>query len=127
LAQLAQGWLWQVLREKATFATLNALKPDVSGMLRGEGWVAAAAVAPVRAAVEGAHARMALGGACVVGTLPHPWPTPPTAFKLNAFTAPYQVGPARFLFFSRSKFRLANPPSLPHTHTRTSIFIVFRV
>jgi len=99
LAQLAQGWQWQILREKATLTTLNALKPDVSGMLRGEGWVVVSEIPRVRAAVERAHHRMALGGACVVGSLPKPWPTPPTAFKLNSFTAPYQVRLISVLFF----------------------------
>ena len=91
LAGLAQGWLWSVLREKAVFATLNCLKPDVSGMLRGEGWVTAESVPAVRAAIEGSHAAMALGGACVVSKMRKPWPDPPTCFKLNAFTTPYQV------------------------------------
>ena len=93
LASSVQGWLWHVLREKAVFATLNTLKPDVSGMLRGEGWVVARDLAAVRAAVERAHGRVALGGACVVERLPRPWPTPPTSFVLNSFTTPYQVGP----------------------------------
>ena len=90
LAGLAQGWLWTVLREKACFATLNCLKPDVSGMLRGEGWVTSTELDSVRAAVEAAHGRVALGGACVVSRMAKPWPEPPTSFQLNAFTTPYQ-------------------------------------
>jgi len=90
LSHLVQPWLWTIVREKAVFHTLNSLKPDVSGMLRAEGWVVAEAVGEVRTLVEAAHTGAGLGGACVVERQPTPWPTPPTNFKLNSFTKPYQ-------------------------------------
>jgi V-type H+-transporting ATPase subunit a len=90
LAGLTTGWLWTALREKSVFHTLNMLKPDVSGMLRGEGWVVASQEETVKELVAAAHSRVALQGAFVVDPMPKPWPTPPTYFKLNAFTQPYQ-------------------------------------
>jgi V-type H+-transporting ATPase subunit a len=84
-------WLWIILREKAVFHTLNTLKPDVSGMLRGEGWVVSDCVDPVKSLVQEAHLRSGLGNACVVDRhQTKPWPTPPTFFKTNSFTKPYQ-------------------------------------
>jgi V-type H+-transporting ATPase subunit a len=73
------------------FHTLNTLKPDVSGMLRGEGWVVTEALEKVRNIVQEAHFKSGLGGAFVVDrhqTLP--WPTAPTYFATNSFTKPYQ-------------------------------------
>ena len=39
LAKHTERWTWIVLREKAVYHSLNMFKADVSGMLRGEGWV----------------------------------------------------------------------------------------
>ncbi|OQS03968.1 vacuolar proton translocating ATPase A subunit, partial [Thraustotheca clavata] len=55
LAEHHESWKWSVLQEKATYHTLNTFKADVSGMLRGEGWVVKEALEKVRNAVERAH------------------------------------------------------------------------
>ena len=55
LAQHTERWTWIVLREKAVYHTLNMFKADVSGMLRGEGWVISESFEDVRASVNRAH------------------------------------------------------------------------
>lgn len=61
------------------------------GILRGEGWVIGDGLADVQRAVGKAHANMDTGMPSMVEVMPKPWPTAPTYFKLNAFTAAYQV------------------------------------
>eukprot|EP00611_Tribonema_gayanum_P016592 TRINITY_DN2898_c0_g1_i2.p1 TRINITY_DN2898_c0_g1~~TRINITY_DN2898_c0_g1_i2.p1 ORF type:complete len:922 (+),score=339.06 TRINITY_DN2898_c0_g1_i2:250-3015(+) len=90
LAARLEIWNWVVLREKAAYHALNAFKPDVRGMLRGEGWVLSEALPLAQAAVRRVHANMGQGVPSYVEVMPQPWPTPPTFFKLNAFTVAYQ-------------------------------------
>lgn len=45
----------------------------------------------VQMAVNRAHAEMDTGMPSMVEVMPKPWPTPPTYFKLNAFTVAFQV------------------------------------
>lgn len=71
----------------------NQTRPDVRGILRGEGWVVGEGLANAQKAVSKAHANMDTGMPSMVEVLPKPWPTPPTYFELNAFTTAYQVRP----------------------------------
>jgi V-type H+-transporting ATPase subunit a len=62
-------------------------KADVSGMLRGEGWVVAEAFRSVREAVERAHSTD-LAMPSLVDLVPQPWPLPHA--RTNKFTYGYQ-------------------------------------
>ena len=106
LAKHTERWTWIVLREKAVYHSLNMFKADVSGMLRGEGWVVAEAAEEVREAVERAHSSMDLAMPSMVGHVPQPWPTPPTHFFTNKFTYGYQ----EFVnTYGIPRYREANP------------------
>lgn len=106
LAKHAERWTWIVLREKAVYHTLNMFKADVSGMLRGEGWVVAESAEEVKDAVERAHANMDLAMPSLVDLVPQPWPTPPTHFITNKFTYGYQ----EFVnTYGIPRYREANP------------------
>uniref|UniRef100_A0A7S1Z1A5 V-type proton ATPase subunit a n=1 Tax=Trieres chinensis TaxID=1514140 RepID=A0A7S1Z1A5_TRICV len=105
LAQHCERWTWIVLREKAIYHSLNMFKADVSGMLRGEGWVIASAVDACKDAVERAHANMS-NMPSLVDHVPKPWPTPPTHFTTNKFTYGYQ----EFVnTYGIPRYREANP------------------
>lgn len=106
LAKHTERWTWIVLREKAVYHSLNMFKADVSGMLRGEGWVVAESSDAVREAVEKAHANMDLAMPSLVDLVPQPWPTPPTHFITNKFTYAYQ----EFVnTYGIPRYREANP------------------
>lgn len=90
LSYHCEKWTWVVLREKAVYHSLNMFKADVSGMLRGEGWVVADSLDEVRETVERAHSNMDSGMPSHLDRVPHPWPTPPTHFVTNKFTYAYQ-------------------------------------
>jgi V-type H+-transporting ATPase subunit a len=106
LAKHTERWTWIVLREKAVYHTANMFKADVSGMLRGEGWVVAESSDAVRDAVEKAHSNMDLSMPSLVSTVPQPWPTPPTHFITNKFTYGYQ----EFVnTYGIPRYREANP------------------
>jgi V-type H+-transporting ATPase subunit a len=85
-----ESWSWSVLREKSVYHTLNMFKPDVRGILRGEGWVISSELERAQQAVRRAHASMDMGMPSHVEVLPKPWPTPPTYFVVNGFTYPFQ-------------------------------------
>lgn len=70
---------------------LSYIRPDVRGILRGEGWVTSEELTSVQIAVNRAHDAMDTGMPSMVEVMPKPWPTPPTFFKLNAFTVAFQV------------------------------------
>ena len=57
LARRYSEWKAVVLREKAIYHVLNLFRADVSGMLRGEGWIVASAEVDARAL---AHHKLAL-------------------------------------------------------------------
>jgi V-type H+-transporting ATPase subunit a len=81
-------------------------KADVSGMLRGEGWVVAENLNEVKDAVEKAHANMDMAMPSLVDYVPQPWPTPPTFFATNKFTYAYQ----EFVnTYGIPRYREANP------------------
>ena len=106
LAKHTERWTWIVLREKAVYHTLNMFKADVSGMLRGEGWVVAESVDAVRESVNKAHANMDMAMPSLVDHVPQPWPTPPTHFSTNKFTYGYQ----EFVnTYGIPRYREANP------------------
>jgi V-type H+-transporting ATPase subunit a len=106
LSKHTERWTWIVLREKAVYHSLNMFKADVSGMLRGEGWVVAESTDAVRDAVEKAHANMDLAMPSLVDLVPQPWPTPPTHFMTNKFTYAYQ----EFVnTYGIPRYREANP------------------
>eukprot|EP00529_Nitzschia_sp_RCC80_P004738 CAMPEP_0113505270 /NCGR_PEP_ID=MMETSP0014_2-20120614/35213_1 /TAXON_ID=2857 /ORGANISM="Nitzschia sp." /LENGTH=911 /DNA_ID=CAMNT_0000400543 /DNA_START=18 /DNA_END=2753 /DNA_ORIENTATION=+ /assembly_acc=CAM_ASM_000159 len=106
LSQHCERWTWTVLKEKTVYHTLNTFKADVSGMLRGEGWVVAESFMEVKEAVEKAHANMDLAMPSMVDHLPQPWPTPPTYFATNKFTYAYQ----EFVnTYGIPRYREANP------------------
>jgi len=106
LSQHTERWTWTVLREKAIYHSLNQFKADVSGMLRGEGWVIAESVDEVRESVNKAHANMDMSMPSLVDHVPKPWPTPPTHFVTNKFTYGYQ----EFVnTYGIPRYREANP------------------
>ena len=106
LAKHTERWTWIVLREKAVYHSLNMFKADVSGMLRGEGWVVTESLEAVREAVERAHSNMDLTMPSLVDHVPQPWPTPPTHFITNKFTYGYQ----EFVnTYGIPRYREANP------------------
>jgi V-type H+-transporting ATPase subunit a len=106
LAKHCERWTWIVLKEKAVYHSLNMFKADVSGMLRGEGWVVAENLEEVRDAVEKAHANMDMAMPSLVDHVPQPWPTPPTYFVTNKFTYAYQ----EFVnTYGIPRYREANP------------------
>lgn len=106
LAQHTERWTWIVLREKAVYHTLNMFKSDVSGMLRGEGWVISESFEDVRASVNRAHSDMDHNMPSHVDQVPKPWPTPPTHFTTNKFTYGYQ----EFVnTYGIPRYREANP------------------
>ena len=98
LSKNVQKWTWIVLREKTVYHTLNMFKADVSGMLRGEGWVISTSVDPVRDSVVKAHSNMDVSMPSLVQMVPKPWPTPPTHFGLNTYGIPRyrEANPALF-------------------------------
>jgi len=107
LAKDCEKWSWIVLKEKAVYHTMNMLKADVSGMLRGEGWVVSENKMDAIDAVNRAHASMDKAIPSLVETLPQPWPmTPPTHFVTNKFTYAYQ----EFVnTYGIPRYREANP------------------
>ena len=106
LAKHTERWTWIVLKEKAVYHSLNMFKADVSGMLRGEGWVVAENLDEVKDAVEKAHANMDMAMPSLVDYVPQPWPTPPTYFSTNKFTYAYQ----EFVnTYGIPRYREANP------------------
>ena len=106
LAKHTERWTWIVLKEKAVYHSLNMFKADVSGMLRGEGWVVAENLYEVREAVEKAHANMDMAMPSLIDHVPQPWPTPPTHFVTNKFTYGYQ----EFVnTYGIPRYREANP------------------
>jgi len=106
LAGRIEQWTWVVLREKAIYHTLNMFKADVSGMLRGEGWVIADSLANVKDAVVRSHSNMGSSMPSFVDNVPKPWPTPPTHFTTNKFTYGYQ----EFVnTYGIPRYREANP------------------
>ena len=81
-------------------------KSDVSGMLRGEGWIISSQLASARAAVTDAHSSMDLAMPSLLQPAPQPWPSPPTHFETNAFTYAYQ----EFVnTYGVPRYREANP------------------
>jgi len=106
LAKHTERWTWVVLREKGVYHTLNMFKADVSGMLRGEGWVVADCFDDVRDTVNRSHANMDMSMPSLVDHVPQPWPTPPTYFATNKFTYGYQ----EFVnTYGVPRYREANP------------------
>ncbi|KAL3921098.1 MAG: hypothetical protein SGILL_002926 [Bacillariaceae sp.] len=106
LAKHCERWTWIVLKEKAVYHSLNMFKADVSGMLRGEGWVVAENLAEVKECVDKAHSNMDMAMPSLVDHVPQPWPTPPTYFVTNKFTYAYQ----EFVnTYGIPRYREANP------------------
>jgi V-type H+-transporting ATPase subunit a len=106
LAQQVERWTWIVLKEKAVYHSLNMFKADVSGMLRGEGWVVSVNYTEVKEAVNSAHANMDMSMPSLVHHVPQPWPTPPTHFMTNKFTYGFQ----EFVnTYGIPRYREANP------------------
>jgi V-type H+-transporting ATPase subunit a len=106
LAKHCERWTWIVLKEKAVYHSLNMFKADVSGMLRGEGWVVAENLEEVKQCVEKAHSSMDMAMPSLVDHVPQPWPTPPTHFVTNKFTYAYQ----EFVnTYGIPRYREANP------------------
>jgi vacuolar-type H+-ATPase subunit I/STV1 len=92
LAEHVESWSWSVTQEKATYHTLNMFEMDIgAGMLRAEGWVIRAALPDVELAVKRAHTNRGDSMPSLVNRLPKKlWPTPPTHFHTNKYTAPFQ-------------------------------------
>jgi len=106
LAQHTERWTWYVLKEKAVYHSLNMFKADVSGMLRGEGWVIAEKMNNVIDCINKAHSNMDMAMPSLVDKVPKPWPTPPTHFTTNKFTYGYQ----EFVnTYGIPRYREANP------------------
>jgi V-type H+-transporting ATPase subunit a len=101
-----EKWSWVVLKEKAVYHTMNMLKADVAGMLRGEGWVIKENLGDAIDAVDRAHSSMDLAMPSLVSSVSQPWPTPPTHFVTNKFTYAYQ----EFVnTYGIPRYREANP------------------
>ncbi|VEU42702.1 unnamed protein product [Pseudo-nitzschia multistriata] len=106
LAAKCEKWTWIVLKEKAIYHSLNMLKADVSGMLRGEGWVVSENLDDVARAVDRAHSSLDMAMPSLVKPVDQPWPTPPTHFATNKFTYAYQ----EFVnTYGIPRYREANP------------------
>jgi len=106
LAKHCERWTWHVLKEKAIYHSLNMFKADVSGMLRGEGWVIGENLDEVKGTVEKAHANMDMSMPSLIDNVAQPWPTPPTHFVTNKFTYAYQ----EFVnTYGIPRYREANP------------------
>lgn len=109
LAQHTERWTWIVLKEKAVYHSLNMFKSDVSGMLRGEGWVIADQLKSVTESINKAHASMDMAMPSLIDQVPKPWPTAPTHFTTNKFTYGYQ----EFVnTYGIPRYREANPALL---------------
>jgi len=106
LANCIEEWTWKVVKEKAIYHSLNMFKADVSGMLRGEGWIISSQLVSARAAVAEAHSSMDLAMPSLLQPAPKPWPSPPTHFETNSFTYAYQ----EFVnTYGVPRYREANP------------------
>jgi V-type H+-transporting ATPase subunit a len=106
LAANVEKWTWVTLKEKAIYHTLNQCKADVSGMLRGEGWVISENMMDAINTVNNAHSNMDMAMPSLVSKLKQPWPTPPTHFITNKFTYGYQ----EFVnTYGIPRYREANP------------------
>lgn len=117
LAKHCERWTWHVLKEKAIYHSLNMFKADVSGMLRGEGWVVGENLDEVKDTVEKAHANMDMAMPSLIDNVPQPWPTPPTYFVTNKFTYAYQefvntYGIPRYMEANPALFTAATFPFL---------------
>ena len=109
LAQHTERWTWIVLKEKAVYHSLNMFKADVSGMLRGEGWVIADQLKSVTESINKAHSSMDMAMPSLIDQVPKPWPTAPTHFTTNKFTYGYQ----EFVnTYGIPRYREANPALL---------------
>jgi V-type H+-transporting ATPase subunit a len=97
LAKFVNTWKLTLIKEKATYHAMNKMSPDVSGVLRAEGWVVSTGVDQVTDIISRVHKRTS------TKTLPN-WVTvvpagqrgaagakPPTYFKTNKFTEAYQL------------------------------------
>ena len=89
LAKFWEDWMWSVTREKTIYHTMNMFKADVSGMLRGEGWVIARQEVDARKALTKAHGQFE-SLPSLLEEVPQPWPTPPTYFYLDKYTEAFQ-------------------------------------
>ena len=72
LARHSERWTWIVLREKAVYHPLNMFKSDVSGMLRGEGWVIADQLGSVTDIINKVHANMDMSMPSMIYQVPKP-------------------------------------------------------
>jgi len=72
LAGHVQRWTFIVVKEKAVYHTLNMMKADVSGMLRGEGWVIASQLEAARDTVTAAHSSMDIAMPSLLEKVPQP-------------------------------------------------------
>ncbi|KAF1882892.1 hypothetical protein Lal_00003074 [Lupinus albus] len=83
-----EQWMSMVRREKAVYDTLNMLNFDVTKKcLVGEGWC------PIFAKTQEALQRASFDSSSEVGIIFHPMDSvesPPTYFRTNSFTSPYQ-------------------------------------
>jgi len=89
LAKFWEDWMWSVTREKTVYHTMNMLKADVSGMLRGEGWVIARQEVAAREALAKAHGKFE-SLPSLLEEVAQPWPTPPTYFYTDKYTEAFQ-------------------------------------
>ncbi|GMH91864.1 hypothetical protein TrST_g2667 [Triparma strigata] len=106
LAGSVEEWKWKVVKEKSVYHSLNMFKSDVSGMLRGEGWIIASQLESAREAVSQTHASSDASMPSLLQVMPQPWPQPPTHFDTNEFTYAYQ----EFVnTYGIPRYREANP------------------
>jgi len=112
-----EEWKWKVVKEKSVYHSLNMFKSDVSGMLRGEGWIIAEQLGAAREAVEVTHKSSDASMPSLLQVMPQPWPQPPTHFDTNEFTYAYQefvntYGVPRYREASPALFTAATFPFL---------------
>lgn len=91
-------------------------REKVAGYFYTEGWILASAQDQVAQIVKQAHSSLGTDLPTVLELVPQPWPTPPTHFKMNKFTAPFQ---AMVNTYGVPRYREINPGCL------SSIIVTF--
>ena len=93
LASTLERWFWIVKREKSVYHSLNMFKSNVAGakqIVRARGWLLAGSMQEATAALTKAHASIGIPQSALFERVHGSWPNPPTHFRTNKYTYPYQ-------------------------------------
>ncbi len=98
-----ERWLWLAIREQDTYKAMGLLVPgqyeidadidqDVASLfVSAAGWVPTDSVEKVRALLEKAHSGLQISSCSLLREMPPPsGTTPPTSFRTNKYTLPFQ-------------------------------------